>query len=455
MASETHPLAAKMPAGEMVGDNQPPPAEMGGETEPPQAEIESEMQPPPLPVCVSKVLDDYNLLAEIIVRVGFPTSLVRAAAVCRRWLLLASDRAFLRRFRKLHPPKLLGFYHAYQCLEDDNFFPMLPQPPPPELAAVMGRASFRFDNYWGTQTNMMGCWNGRVVTMLLVHLCPMTYGGVTYGEHRMEITFVVHNPLCSQRGMAILPKLDLTFKGGSMYSYENLFFFKEEGNVLSYFFVRIESARDETKSKLHVSMLENGDGAWHTHLTLTVDYLIHARPNLTTILVDNKIYMASDWNEIVVMDLTDSSISTIQLPQGVDFLTTGTTMLSRADDTSAVYLIHAKELQLHIWLHKGGNWLLVDNICLREMCAPFLEAEPTAILQINHVGDYTAEFLFLEMGRFALYLDVKCRTLRKLYELETEDLRFGHPCIYPFMMIWPPTFPALQDGPQEQGQEEV
>ena len=89
--------------------------------------------------------------------------------------------------------------------------------------------------------------------------------------------------------------------------------------------------------------------------------------------------------------------------------------------------------------------MLVDNICLREMCAPFLEAEPTALLRINHVGDYTAEFIFFQMGRFALYLDVKCRTLRKVHEMTKEDECFGN--IYPFMMIWPPIFPVLKDGP--------
>jgi hypothetical protein len=62
------------------------------------------------PTCVSMALDDDDLLAEIIVQLGWPASLVRAATVCRRWLQLASDHAFLRRFRKLHPPRLLGFY---------------------------------------------------------------------------------------------------------------------------------------------------------------------------------------------------------------------------------------------------------------------------------------------------------------------------------------------------------
>ncbi|VAH68497.1 unnamed protein product [Triticum turgidum subsp. durum] len=88
-------------------------------------------------------------------------------------------------------------------------------------------------------------------------------------------------------------------------------------------------------------------------------------------------------------------------------------MLSWVDDGSGVYLIHIKELQLHIWLHNGDNWLLVDTICLSETCAGLLEDEPTADIQINHVGDYNG-FVFLEMGRSELYLDVRRRRLCKV-----------------------------------------
>jgi hypothetical protein len=172
-----------------------------------------------------------------------------------------------------------------------------------------------------------------------------------------------------------------------------------------------------------------------------VDHIIHARRIRGSVLIGNKIYFAAVKNEIVVLDLTVASFSTIQLPSGV----TGTTMLSRADDASAVYLIHAKERQLHVWLHKGGNWLLVDNICLREMCARLLEDEPIAFLRINHVGDYTGEFLFLEMGLYILYLDVKCRTMCKVHKMTNDD---GYMCtVYPFMTVWPPIFPVLKDDP--------
>ncbi|XP_047054950.1 uncharacterized protein LOC124661138 [Lolium rigidum] len=65
----------------------------------PRLDGETQSLSPTLIVAATKVLEDDNLLREIIVRVGFPTTLVRAALVCKRWLGHASDPAFLRRFQ--------------------------------------------------------------------------------------------------------------------------------------------------------------------------------------------------------------------------------------------------------------------------------------------------------------------------------------------------------------------
>ncbi|XBH72111.1 hypothetical protein VPH35_099484 [Triticum aestivum] len=62
------------------------------------------------------------------------------------------------------------------------------------------------------------------------------------------------------------------------------------------------------------------------------------------------------------------------------------------------------------------------------------------LLTLNQVVDY-GDFVFLKMGECALQLDIKCRTLRKVYEAKNGRLGFN---IHPFMMIWPPTFPTLK-----------
>lgn len=223
---------------------------------------------------------------------------------------------------------------------------------------------------------------------------------------------------------------------------------KEECDGMSDIYVCV-CKKDIAEYVVHIYMLQNGDIDWCRILTLAADQLACLRFEPRAMLANDKIFIASQRNDIVVLDLTTKSISTIQLPQGVQYGRKDTAF-ARAKDTSVVYLIHAKKLQLHIWLHKGDTWLVVDTICLRGMIANLripgykLEDEPTAPLWINHVGDY-AEFVFLEMGRCTLLLDIKCRQLHEVYTMPENNRYRG--VIHPFMMIWPPTFPTLKDDP--------
>ncbi|KAM0923565.1 hypothetical protein ACQ4PT_005442 [Festuca glaucescens] len=140
---------------------------------------------------VSKVLGD-DLLVEILLRLGFPTTLVRAAAVCKRWLHHASDKAFLRRFRKLNPPRLLGFYiEGFQG--SPRFVPMLPQPP--KLAGAV-----RIVEGYGLCADkervvIRDCRNGSIFNVL------------RSSRHGYGLSLGVHIPLCPERAMAIDPPL--------------------------------------------------------------------------------------------------------------------------------------------------------------------------------------------------------------------------------------------------------
>ena len=124
-------------------------------------------------------------------------------------------------------------------------------------------------------------------------------------------------------------------------------------------------------------------------------------------------------------------------------------MISRADVASSVYLIGLHELQLSIWLYKGDSWSIVETICLNEMFSNLMMSDcrvkDTSFLRLNHVGD-NAEFVLLETSRLVLYLDMRCSTLRTLYEKSEDDPCMGI-SIHPFMMIWPPTFPAMKCDP--------
>ncbi|KAF0905119.1 hypothetical protein E2562_000917 [Oryza meyeriana var. granulata] len=84
---------------------------------------------------VAALTDD--LLAEIFIRLPTPEDLVRASAACVSFRRLVTDRSFLRRFRSLHAPPLVGF------LDHKGFHPALPpHPSAPAARAVSDAADF-------------------------------------------------------------------------------------------------------------------------------------------------------------------------------------------------------------------------------------------------------------------------------------------------------------------------
>lgn len=189
------------------------------------------------------------------------------------------------------------------------------------------------------------------------------------------------------------------------------------------------------------------DGSWQRHHVFHIDRFHHPRSHPRPVPANNKIYMAAHPRSIIVLDLTTSSFSKIQLPRGVKHGKMGSTMLAWADDASGIYLIRVGRLRLRIWLHKGDIWLLVDTICLREICdnlrmSGCMVTDEHTLRLMDQVVNY-GDFLFLNMGGCTLHLDIKSRTLRKVYE--TKNFCLG--CIHPIKMIWPPTFPALKYDP--------
>ncbi|TVU00140.1 hypothetical protein EJB05_54450, partial [Eragrostis curvula] len=91
---------------------------------------------PPCPRC--------SATTTILLRLGLPTSLLRASLVCRRWYGHVFDPAFLRRFRDRHPPRVLGVYLKASDGPLKRFFPIRPLP---ELAAAVRRVGSFFDSF--------------------------------------------------------------------------------------------------------------------------------------------------------------------------------------------------------------------------------------------------------------------------------------------------------------------
>ncbi|KAF7104581.1 hypothetical protein CFC21_105470 [Triticum aestivum] len=81
-----------------------------------------------------------HLLAEIFLRLPDSEDLVRTSAACVSFHRLATDGSFLRRFRRLHAPPILGFLWA-----GGMFYPTLPpHPSAPAAHALNLAADFYF-----------------------------------------------------------------------------------------------------------------------------------------------------------------------------------------------------------------------------------------------------------------------------------------------------------------------
>ncbi|KAM3239744.1 hypothetical protein ACQJBY_053435 [Aegilops geniculata] len=89
---------------------------------------------PPAPHLVDELLE------EIFLRLPTPAALARASTASPRFRRIITDRSFLRRFRKLHPPPLLGYAD-----ERAGFHPAeAPHPSAPLARALADAADFTY-----------------------------------------------------------------------------------------------------------------------------------------------------------------------------------------------------------------------------------------------------------------------------------------------------------------------
>ncbi|RLN08369.1 uncharacterized protein C2845_PM11G17500 [Panicum miliaceum] len=362
---------------------------------------------------VSAVLGDDDLLREILLRLAFPTTLVRAALVSRRWLRHASDPAFLRRFRRLHPPALLGFYLRELGAWAPRFVPVSRAP---ELATAIRRAGAAEGQFF-----ISDCRNGR---LLVTDFDP------TACRHAML------SPLRPARGKAVLPPAP-------------------KRNLIWFFLLEKAAAGDDdgavavqmlplgtTKAKLQVDLLTSGSGAWVVHRTAVID-LPETLPPIAYMLppVGGKIYSLTKSGHILLLDMAAAESCLLQLP---DRVSTKNFTLSCGEEGSVLFLIHAEGYLLSIWQlpttsGDANDWVLVHaKVHVREACS---RRENVMVLAVDDNLEFV--FLWLRSSAVLMHMHLQSRSEKVYDELKVRDGRFLD--INPFMMVWPPVFPALRD----------
>ncbi|TVU00124.1 hypothetical protein EJB05_54434, partial [Eragrostis curvula] len=324
----------------------------------------------PAPV-VASVFGNADLFHEIALRLGFPTDLVRAALVCKRWLRFVSDAVFLRRYRALRPPRLLGFFALPSARQSLRFVPMQQQPLAPALADTLD--GFKLGGDDDAALSVSDCRNGRLVVAT---------------ERRGACRFAVLSPLLRQRHHPA--------RGGGATT---------TAAPLQQLLQAAPSDAYGRKDRCfrHVLLSEHGgsdEGASCTAVTLMLDHLNYnqarvevsdlragawgeervsntielpqkcARRRQQLLLAAGKIYILCMAKHILCLCLRSMDLSCIELPDGVYYWFDTNVMMSRNDDGSGFYLVHVKEFELHVWKYSTststGGWKRVDTICLRQ-----------------------------------------------------------------------------------------
>ncbi|CAO2045509.1 unnamed protein product [Urochloa humidicola] len=207
-----------------------------------------EVTPAASATAISLVFGSDDLLREVLLRLHFPTCLVRAAAVSKCWLRAASDPAFLRHFRARHPPRLLGFYLTTRSFSRLEFVPVPHNPP--ELAAVLRRrGDFDLPLDADQRSSLLGikgmyCHNDRL------------FFGTYYGDGKCA--YGAYRPLHPERGIFVIP--DPPERSRRDIVVVRDFFARDEGgDELSSFWFRFECS---SKGKATATLYMLQDHAW-------------------------------------------------------------------------------------------------------------------------------------------------------------------------------------------------
>ncbi|VAH23269.1 unnamed protein product [Triticum turgidum subsp. durum] len=357
---------------------------------------------------MAAVIGDDDQLREIPLRLGFPTFLIHAALVSKRWLRVAADTVFLRRFRDRHPPHVLGFY-VNDCSTSRTVFVSVSEAR--ELRYAVNRAGFYHCNQ---SVRIADSQNGRLL------LKPRSFG---CGDYTM------FSPLCPARGLLPIrlpPELD--------YSSQCLYLlFRDNDDNLVLVSVRLSGRK--LSARVHVGQSD----AWGEAILAEGELPVPLNFAHSMMIVNDKLYFVLDNCYVCGLDFVapHPQLFVVKVPDkvGADF------KLSHGDD-SGLFLIHRDGFHLSVWNHQMDDngedrWELVDRFVVR---AAHDRHERFRVCGVSEDGRFV--FLCLWTSRAIISVDLRSRK-ETAYEIKVQSIYFT--TIFPLLTIWPPNFPTLNE----------
>lgn len=190
------------------------------------------------------------------------------------------------------------------------------------------------------------------------------------------------------------------------------------------------------------------DGAWITQASVPTR-LLETHTVHKILYTGARFYMTTR-KDIAVLDTVVASVSFMDYPdEEIDHLYGGQLLKVDGDD-HGVYLVNVVNGQeLHIWMNRkvsGGGmsgWLLVDSICLAGIFAGL--GMPHMLYRVACVGDNAAFVLLETENGDRFHFHIPSTTVELVFEAPPSRSTCCKPKnVWPFMMLWPPSFPALK-----------
>ncbi|KAL6630931.1 hypothetical protein ACP70R_028271 [Stipagrostis hirtigluma subsp. patula] len=314
--------------------------------------------------------DDDDLLREILLRLPpLPSSLPRAALVCRRWLRLVSDPRFAARFRARHhrTPPLLGFF--FESAMGPIFVPTLD--PPNRIPPTRFSLPELPDADW----SFHGCRHGLALLLDLTRL-----------EWKMNDGDICNGAVLRATGDHGSGHVRSDCRSGH---------FKV---------VLICSSEEHTLACLYESESEE----WGSTCSIAISSLQDF--SLPNVLAGNALYwLVNFYGGILEFDFCSQNLSMIQMPEDAGNTFGSLFHILRTEDRALGLAVLSKH-SIHLWGWKAGSdgtfrWLLQKTVELDK----FLSLTPSILDWETRIPGFDEDsnviFLSMPIGVFMIHLE--------------------------------------------------
>ncbi|CAN6356714.1 unnamed protein product [Urochloa humidicola] len=365
-----------------------------------------------------------DVLRLILERVDSHVSLIRAAAVCKRWRRAIADAAFLRRYRSLHAPAVAGEFHNIALLSNEGplFVPTLPP--------LVGARHFSLDFLPGGTASWI-LQDSRGSLLLICHAGRSLFS--------YEFTQFVCEPL-TRRYQRIPPPADLdNYHCWRSYLIDGEA--DEAGGCIGISNFRVVCMFTKPDdANMHVDMYTVGSSWSQKNFNC-----ITPSSNCSPVGHGGGCWYFVRGSALIILDSSTGDFSSSELPPLVEdwdshtedghfFITNG------RDGRLRIFTVLNGTMMVLVRL-QGGEWVLEQKVLLSEATRglpgykPSFFSEPLYVVLVG--TGYVILTPFMETWIFSINLE----TMEAASAVESMTST-----VYGCELPWPPTFNACLDG---------